>query len=82
MVPSQNKKLPAIAQVPSTKYQKEIVAEHSKNYYHEQAVKKLRIWSPEKLQASEIVQSISKQNEEVANRIGKLLFHVYCDAKK
>lgn len=38
--------------------------------------------SPEKLQASEIVQSISKQNEEVANRIGKLLFHVYCDAKK
>lgn len=84
-LPSQNKRLPAITQVPGTKYRKEIVAEHLKTNYHVQALKKFHLSTlslPEKLQASEIVQSISKQNEEVANKIGKLLFHVYCDAKK
>lgn len=82
-----NKKLPAITQEPGTRYRVETVSEHFKTGYHEQAVKKHRLSTltlPDKLHvsSSEIVKSISKQNEELANKIGKLLLHVYCDAKK
>lgn len=82
---SQNKKLPAIASAGGTQYRKETVEKHFKTVYHAQALKKFKLASlsaAEQLQCTDIGKYISTKNEKLANKIGDLMLHVYCDAKK
>lgn len=82
---SQNKKLPATVQDSGSLYREETVRAHLKSPYHCEAIKKHRLDSltiPEKIKSTEIGLLISKQNEKLADKIGKLMIHVYLDAKK
>lgn len=82
---SSNKRIPGIAQPSGVLYREETVLNHLQQVYHTEAVKVSRLEtlnSAEKLQSTVMGAHISKQNEELANKIGHLMLHTYCDGKK
>lgn len=78
-----NNKSPAIASEGGTMFRRETVDSHFATSYHKQCMKADRIKTlqvPSK--ETPIDLAISKSNEELANRIGKLVISVYNDAKR
>ena len=78
-------KLPALVQETGAVYRSRTIENHIKTQYHKEAVKSehLRTMAPEQAyQCTPMRYHISAANEELANKMGKLMLHVYNDAKK
>lgn len=78
-------RLPAITTETGTIYRKNIVDDHLKTPWHSESVKCSRLKKlakVEKAQQAPMVKMISKANETLANKIGRLMVTVFNDAKK
>lgn len=81
---SYNRIIPAIATEAGTKYRGEVVFEHLTSLYHKECVKmeKIKLLELPTPALTPMDLHISKANENKANEIGKMMIHVYTDAKR